>query len=147
MTTRIGIDLHLNDLNDPDDYLWLKSLIWPEHTERLNHFEIAARCVKEQTLELVEGNGVKLLNEISATIPQDSVICVFHTHVANQIPEEDKHELVNCLRKLGEKRDVIHLYNNMWDLNLHLDYYLKGVEHAETIAKTDGHGRWFQWLL
>ena len=29
---------------------------------------------------------------------------------------------------------------------LHLDYYLNGVERKETIAETDGHGRWFKWL-
>jgi hypothetical protein len=147
VTTRVGVDLHINDLNDPEDYLWLKSLIWPEHTERITNFEKAVRCLKEQSLELIEGDGVKLLTEIASKIPQESVICVFHTHVANQIPQDDKYELIDRLHKLGEVRDVFHLYNNMWDLHLHLDYYLGGEEHKETIAETDGHGRWFQWKL
>lgn len=28
---RIGIDLHVSDLSDEEEYLWLKALIWPEH--------------------------------------------------------------------------------------------------------------------
>jgi hypothetical protein len=146
ITKRIGIDLHVNDVTDPDDYLWLKSLIWADHTERISNFENAVRCVKEQSLELIEGDGVKLLTEIASEISQDSVVCIFHTHVANQIPKEDKYELIARIKKLGEVRDVFHLYNNMWDLNkLHLEYYLDGKQYKETIAETDGHGRWFKW--
>lgn len=35
----------------------------------------------------------------------------------------------------------------MWDRDLHLDYFMNGNEHNETIAETDGHGRWFRWKL
>jgi len=148
VTTRIGIDLHINNLNNIEDYLWLKALIWPEHTERTASFEKASNCVKKQSLKLIEGDGVKLLADIALKVPEDSVVCVFHTHVANQIPVEDKHELIERIKKLGEERDVFHLYNNMWDLGkIHLDYFLGGKEYKETLAETDGHGRWFKWNL
>jgi len=146
VTSRIGIDLHINDLYNPDDYLWLKSLIWPEHTQRISSFESASKCLKLQPLELIEGDGVKLLTEIALKIPQDSVICVFHTHVANQMPEESKYELLERIKIIGQERDIFHLYNNMWDLGLiHLEYYLGGKAYSETLAETDGHGRWFKW--
>jgi hypothetical protein len=148
VTTRIGIDLHINDLKDPEDYLWLKSLIWPEHAERNKNFENAARCLKDdQSVELIEGDGVSLLTKITSTIPQESTLCVFHTHVASQMSKEDKYKLIKQIQSLGEGRDVFHIYNNMWDLDLHLDYYLEGKEYKETIAETDGHGRWFQWKI
>jgi hypothetical protein len=147
VTSRIGIDLHINDLKDPKDYLWLKSLIWPEHAERNKNFENAARCLKDQSIELIEGDGVKLLYEIASTIPQWSTLCVFHTHVSNQMSQEDKYKLVEQIQRLGEGRNVFHIYNNMWDLNLHLDSYLEQNEYKETIAETDGHGRWFHWKM
>ncbi|TVX93480.1 DUF2332 domain-containing protein [Paenibacillus agilis] len=148
VTSRIGLDLHINDLNDPEDYLWLNALIWPEHLERRIHFAKAAQCAKEQTLQFIEGDGVKLLPEIALQIPKESVLCVFHTHVANQIPTEGKQELERCIKKLSEERDVFHLYNNMWDSGLlHLDYYVGGKEYKETLAETEGHARWFQWKL
>lgn len=144
---RIGLDLHINDLNNEEDYLWLRSLIWPEHKERLEMFDHAAACLKEQTVKLIEGDGVSLLSDIAEQIPEDSVICVFHTHVANQIPESVKHKLVEKVKEIGAKRDVFHLYNNMWDRDLHLDYFMNGKEYNETVGETDGHARWFSWRL
>ena len=147
VSTRIGIDLHINDLNDPEHYLWLKALIWPEHTDRITNFEKASQCYNKQLVSLIEGNGVKLLFDIATKTPQDSVICVFHTHVANQIPMEDKLELQEHIKSLGEQRDIFHLYNNMNDSGIiHLNYYLNRKEFNETLAETDAHGRCFKWI-
>lgn len=145
VTLRIGIDLHVNDVKNAEDYLWLKSLIWPEHSERRMNLDRAVSCLKSRPPEFVEGNGVKLLTDIISRIPQESIVCIFHTHVANQFSAEDKKELIARIQQLGEQRNVFHLYNNMWDSHLHLDFYLDGKEHKLTLAETDGHGRWFRW--
>jgi hypothetical protein len=147
VTARIGIDLHVNDLENAEDYLWLRSLIWPEHKERITNFDKAALYFKKQAIQLIEGNGVELLADTAAMIPEEAVLCVFHTHVANQMSHADKMALIETIQKLGKERDVFHLYNNMSDVNLHLDYYLDGKEYKETIAEADGHGRWFHWML
>ncbi|MBE7121347.1 DUF2332 domain-containing protein [Bacillus cereus] len=144
---RIGLDLHVNDLNDEEDYLWLRALIWPEHKERLELFDQAATLVKEKPVRLIEGDGVALLPAIANQIREDAVICIFHTHVANQIPDNIKHELERQIKEIGAKRDVFHLYNNMWDRDLHIDYYIHGNEYCETVGETEGHGRWFSWKL
>jgi hypothetical protein len=144
---RIGIDLHINDLNNHEDELWLNALIWPEHKERRELFEKAASCVKNQPLQLMEGDGVLLLPDMEKQIPHDSVLCIFHTHVANQIPEERKKQLIENIRTIGQTREVFHLYNNMWDRKLHLDYFINKKEYKTTVGETDGHGRWFTWEL
>jgi hypothetical protein len=147
VATRIGIDLHVNNLTNPEDYLWLKSLIWPEHKERIELFEKAASFLKKHRIHLIEGDGVALLPEIVKNIPEDTAICIFHTHVANQIPKEAKLRLQEQVKAIGQTRDVFHLYNNMWDTKLHLDYFMNGKEYNEIIAETDGHARWFHWML
>ncbi|WP_090996969.1 DUF2332 domain-containing protein [Bacillus sp. 491mf] len=147
VASKVGLDLHISDLNNFEDYLWLKALIWPEHEERLALFEKAATCLIENPVKLIEGDGVALLSEVAENLPEDTAICIFHTHVANQIPEDSKYELLDKIKMIGRKRDVFHLYNNMWDRKLHLDYYLDGVEYHQTIGETDGHGRWFEWNL
>lgn len=147
VTTRIGLDLHTIDLQDEEEELWLKSLIWPEHKERLFLFEKAVHYCKEDSLNLITGDGVSLLPQYAETIPDDSVICIFHTHVANQMPLEGKQLLLQTVDAIGAQRDVFHLYNNIQDRFLHLDYYLAGKKSENTIAETDGHGRWFQWLV
>ncbi|CAM3726843.1 DUF2332 domain-containing protein [Mesobacillus thioparans] len=145
--TRIGIDLHINDVKNMEDYLWLKALIWPEHHERRELFEKAANFVATQSMRLIEGDGVELLSSIAAEIPEDQVICVFHTHVANQMPDTTKKKLLNQIKEIGERRDNFHIYNNIYDQRLHLDYYLDGKESLNTIGETDGHGRWFRLNL
>ncbi len=147
IASKIGLDLNIVNLSDEDEYLWLKSLIWPEHQQRLQLFDAAVECFNENPVELVEGDGVRLLPDIVKTLPLDTAICIFHTHVANQIPTHTKYELLEAIEAIGKKRDVFHIYNNMWDRQLHLDYYMNGVEHQNTIGHTDGHGRWFEWNL
>lgn len=147
VASRKGLDLHVNDLNDPEDYLWLNSLIWPNHHERRKLFEGASKHVTKNHLDLIEGDGVALLPKIVKEIPQDVVICVFHTHVANQLPHHVKLRLLDEIKTIGEKRDIFHLYNNIQDRNLHLDYWIDGKETRCTLGQTDGHGRWFSWDL
>jgi hypothetical protein len=147
VATRIGVDLHINDVRNTEDYLWLKALIWPEHDERRELFEKAASYVSNQTLSLIQGDGVELLNSLVADIPTDQTICIFHTHVANQMPVKIKEKLLEQIKEIGYRRGVFHIYNNIYDANLHLDYYLDGKESLNTIGETEGHGRWFSLVL
>ncbi|WP_067730822.1 DUF2332 domain-containing protein [Oceanobacillus damuensis] len=144
---RIGIDLDICDLRNKEDYLWLRALIWPEHRDRVTNFEQAVKEYKKNPPKLMEGDGVKLLPSLAEQIPEKSALCIFHTHVANQMTKEVKEELLEEINKIGRNRNVFHIYNNIWDGKLHLDYYMDGTFHENTIGETDGHGRWFEWNL
>ena len=144
VATRIGVDLNINDVRNTEDYLWLKALIWPEHAERRELFEKAASYVSNQTLSLIEGDGVEVLRSPVSEVPEEQVICVFHTHVANQMPVQTKEKLLGQIKEIGKRRAIFHIYNNIYDVKLHLDYYLDGNESLNTIGETDGHGRWFK---
>lgn len=103
-----------------------------------------------RNFSIKECKGSSVLYEylsIVEQISEDAVICIFHTHVANQIPEQVKHKLEKQIQEIGAKRDVFHLYNNMWDRDLHIDYYISGNKYRETIGETEGHGRWFSWKI
>lgn len=144
---RIGTDLHINHVSDKNDYLWLMALIWPEHHERRRMFRNVAHMVKKSKLELIQGNGIALISKISERIKADSTICIFHTHVANQFSHEDKLRLLEKIQSISERRDVFHLYNNMFDGELHLDSIINGKKQMRTIGNTEGHGKWFEWRL
>jgi hypothetical protein len=145
VATRIGVDLHINDVRNTEDYLWLKALIWPEHGERRELFEKAASYVSNQTtLSLIEGDGVEMLRFLEAEIPEEQVICIFHTHVANQMPVQTKEKLLEQVKEIGKRRAIYHIYNNIYDAKLHFDYYLDRKESLNTIGETEGHGRWFK---
>jgi hypothetical protein len=147
VASKIGLDLHVSNLGNPEDKLWLQSLIWPEHKERFELFENAANHFNENPPKLLEGDGVALLTNVAKQMPKDTALCIFHTHVANQIPKELKIKLLEQVKQIGDTREVFHLYNNMWDRKLHLDFFINGTEYNLTIGDTDGHGRWFNWEL
>ncbi len=88
-----------------------------------------------------------MLSSLATEIPKEQMICVFHTHVANQMPDASKEKLLETVKTIGEQRGIFHIYNNMFDAKLHMDYYLDGVKSQNTIGETDGHARWFSLNL
>lgn len=98
-------------------------------------------------MELIQGDGVRLLKPRVDSIDRDTIVCIFHTHVANQMSLETKYELLHQVDLIGENRDVCHIYNNVQDKLLHLDFIIDGRKSEFVLAETDGHGRWFNWLL
>ncbi|MGQ0418401.1 DUF2332 family protein [Bacillus sp. HC-TM] len=60
---------------------------------------------------------------------------------------DELNELASKIVQAAAERDVFHLYNNMWDRDLHIDYYINGNEYRETVGETEGHGRWFSWKI
>ncbi|MBK3494231.1 DUF2332 domain-containing protein [Viridibacillus sp. YIM B01967] len=145
VSNRIGIDLHTNDLNNVEDVKWLQALIWPEHTERRTLFNAATEVVQDLEIELIDGNAVELLEEIVQKISPNSIICVFHTHVGNQIPHVQKELLVKTLHTISQGREIYHVYNNLFDTNLHRDYFFKNTFDEQVFERPDGHARWFTW--
>lgn len=142
---RIGLDLNIVDLNEADQIEWLKSLVWPEHHERRDLLEKATRSFRGDELDLRVGDGFAMLDEIEREIPDTSVLCIYHTHVANQISQEAKNRLLKFVDDVGARRNIAHIYNNIHP-TLHLTLHRDGEKIDRPIAKVDGHARWIEWL-
>lgn len=147
VSNRIGLDLHINDVTNDEDYSWLMALIWPEHHKRRELFKGAAEMVAKTDLELIEGDGIQMIPEIASHIPHSSILCIFHTHVANQFSEKQKQQLLTNVQKIGNHRNIYHLYNNMWDGDLHIDAMINGKFKQNVVGKINNHGSWFTWKL
>ncbi|MFI4849089.1 MAG: DUF2332 domain-containing protein [Gimesia chilikensis] len=146
VTHRIGVDLHPIDVSIPAEVDWLRALIWPEQHERRQLLEAAIRQQQGIKLDLRTGDGFADICSIAAEIPTDSLLCIFHTHVANQISLEQGNAFLETIRELARQRDLLHLYNNLPDAHLRLQVFHKGILTRQTLANTDGHGRWLEWL-
>ncbi|MGE8035596.1 DUF2332 domain-containing protein [Lysinibacillus sp. NPDC093692] len=143
---RVGIDLNPIDIHNEEELQWLQALIWPEHQERrllLNH---ALPILKELDLQLIKGDAIKLIKDISREIKEEAMLVVYHTHVANQIPMELRLELMKQLKEISIERPLYHCYNNLFDMQLHQDFIEQGeIESIRTMERPDGHARWFKW--
>ncbi|MGJ8635101.1 MAG: DUF2332 domain-containing protein [Luteolibacter sp.] len=156
---RIGLDLNIVDTRDSDEAAWLRALVWPEHRERRAILDASMQHRSGVELDLREGNGFSMITDLVSEIPERSVVCIYHTHVANQISPETQEMFLSELAELGRDRDLIHIFNNIHpnlysptdslDLsafNLYLSIYKNGGAKGVPLATTDGHAKWFDWL-
>ena len=143
---RIGIDLNVVNLQNPDEYRWMQALIWPEHQERRQQFMEAKEINESVEKVMLEGDAIQLLSKAIQLINKNHQIVIFHTHVANQLPKEVKESLIDVLKKESTIRPLYHIYNNLYDMDLHQDYISHGeVQSVRILPKPDGHARWFYW--
>jgi len=143
---RVGIDLNPIDIHNEEELRWLQALIWPEHEERRLLLNQALPILKGLDLQLVKGDAIKLIKDISRDINQDAMLVVYHTHVANQIPMELRLKLIEQLKATSMERPLYHCYNNLFDMQLHQDFIDQGeIEAIRNMERPDGHARWFRW--
>ncbi len=57
---KIGVDLHIIDICDDDEALWLQALIWPEHRERAQLLRHATTITQQHPPQLLSGDGIRL---------------------------------------------------------------------------------------
>ena len=145
---RFGIDINVIDLRDEDQYAWLQSLIWPEETDRKELLARAKAVHEKCEKQLLTGDFRVLLPHIFEDFAiNDSQVVIFHTHVANQFPRDLKDDLLRLLDDLSGRQSIYHVYNNMFDGHLHVDFIKDGVTfEKKVLLNTDSHGRHFTWV-
>ncbi|MFJ7666208.1 DUF2332 domain-containing protein [Lysinibacillus sp. NPDC097195] len=147
VSQRIGIDLNPLDVTNANDVAWLQALIWPEHHERRTQLKKAIPIVKQLNVQHIQGDAIERLTAISSQIEEESMLVVFHTHVANQIPLHLRYQLIERLTEISLQRPLYHCYNNLFDGQLHQDFVQNGeITSVRTIDQPDGHARWFKWV-
>ncbi len=146
VSERIGVDLNVIDTSLPAEADWLRALIWPEHHWRRCLMDAAIKRRSEFDLDLRNGNGFAQVEEIATEVPLDSLLFIYHTHVANQISQAERESFLKTLNQLGQQRDLVHIFNNLHDAMLRLQIYRDGQQSEIPLANTDGHGDWIEWL-
>lgn len=142
---RVGIDLNILDLKNDEDYLWMKALIWPDHYERIDMLEAVKKIAEKEEITFIEDDALKVLMKAVDRVEKEDVLFIFHTHVANQMTQEQKDSLVQIVELIGERRVVYHVHNNIYDDKLRMEEYICGTKKSYFIGSTEGHGKWFEW--
>jgi hypothetical protein len=150
IASRVGIDLYPVDVADPEQARWLRALIWAEHSHRARQYETAIEIVRDNPPQLIAGDILDLLPEALAYAAPDAAVCVYHSYVLNQFPEEAREELHNLLLNYSYER-VIHRASIEWidggDVpRLRYTWYANGEAGDTLLANCDQHGAWIEWL-
>jgi hypothetical protein len=78
---RAGLDLNPLDVSDPEQAAWLRTLVWPEQTDRLARLSAAMQIVAANKPRLVAGDLRHDLAILAADAPKGATLVIFHTAV------------------------------------------------------------------
>ncbi len=146
---KVGVDLHVVDVGDPQAVQWLRALVWPEARERARALGNAVEIARAHLPELRSGDGLEVLPAILETVPDDLPVCVFHTHTVNQFSAEARDRLSALLADHGRGRELYRV-SAEWLGTVHpqleLTAWRGGRAEQRLLAHCDPHGRWLEWL-
>jgi hypothetical protein len=98
---------------------------------------------------LVTGDALSLLSPILATVPEETVLCVFHSFTVNQFSPESRTLLTSLLA--DHARRPLYRVSLEWDeqenTQLKLTVFENGLVSEQLLALCDSHGRWLKWLV
>ena len=148
VASAVGVDLLPIDAADPEEALWLRALVWPEHRERAEALRAALSLARIHPPRVLAGDGVERVPPLLAELGDDVVPVVFHTHALYQFPE-DRARLVETLQGLARGRDLYHVAAEgagTGGVPVELTAWEGGRASTVLLARCHGHGRWIEWL-
>ncbi|HTW33385.1 MAG TPA: DUF2332 domain-containing protein [Rhizomicrobium sp.] len=150
VASRVGLERNPVDLGDRDSRDWLRALVWPDHRARLERLDRALEIYAHGKPDIRAGDALELLPEALAEAPANETVCVYHTVVTYQFPQEAREALDNMLIAAGVRRPVWRLSLEFAGENYHplrLTRYADGVKATEELALCDPHVAWIEWLV
>lgn len=155
---RGGLDLNPLDVTDRDTLAWLRVLVWPEHTDRLERLDAAVAGVGGLPREVVAGDAATDLGALMARARReasDARLVVYHTAVAAYFDDELRDAWPDLVRGLCAEHDATWLSNEGPEVLPDLaatagesppsGRFCLAVD-GQARAWTHGHGRSMRWL-
>lgn len=144
--SRVGLDLNPIDPKDPEDRLWLESLIWPEQHQRRERLAAALELVAEVPIRFVAGDARDTLPDVLALLPNNDPVVVVNSFSMNQFGEEGRESIEQIVSSARANRP---LFRVSWELftspnewaNLRVD---DGSGWRE-VGQGDPHGAWVEF--
>jgi hypothetical protein len=149
---RAGMDLRPVDLNDADELLWQRALMWPERADRQQRLAAAAPLLRQAGVRIRAGDAVELLPVMLGEAPADAGLLVVASYTLYQFPDEARTRVLDVLRVYGERRKLalVTMDMNMKELSdlgsIELVRFEGGGGETRTLAQGHPHGAWIEWL-
>lgn len=146
---RIGIDINPLDVNNEDDILWLRALIWPDQAEREMRLVQALEIAKETSFTMVRGDATKISREILEGSRKEDIYVFFSSFAFNQLSQDNKKNFFDLLKEYGRIRNIFLLTMGFSDQeHVELKYFNfrngKVLEHI--LAICDPYGKWIDFV-
>ncbi len=144
VTFRAGVDEFPIDVSDPDEVLWLRSMVWPERRDHADLLATACEVPQGDSPEVVEGDPVAMLSNLLMLIPENSAICIYHTDLSHRYPASTMEQIEDLVTEYGAENNIHWLHDE--DGRVELSAFESGVKTTRHQADCDSHGRWMEWV-
>jgi hypothetical protein len=148
IASRVGLERNPVDLTDPDQRDWLRALVWPDTHGRFERLEAALKAFASECPEMRAGSALDLLPDTLRAIPENQLVCIYHSFVFYQFSREMKEALDAILTLAGLRRPVwrIAIEGNVSGTHtIEMTRYHDGARDHYTLALCHPHGRWLDW--
>ncbi|MEQ1754848.1 MAG: DUF2332 domain-containing protein [Micropepsaceae bacterium] len=147
VASKVGLELNPVNLQNPEDRLWLKALIFPELTHRIRRLEGAIRTGLAHPPNIKFGNALELLEPTVRALPAQGIPVVYHSFVTYQFSGAMREQLHNALLTLSETRPLYRV-SIEWAASKHpltVSRYDNGRCNQVVLADCNPHGAWLEW--
>lgn len=148
---RVGLDLSPLDVTADTDVAWLRTLIWPEQTDRLARLDEAVAIARADPPRLVSGDLRTDLEPLVDEAPVDTTVVVFHSAVLAYVDAAGRAAFVAMMHRLIDERGVVWITNEGpgvlpgTDIDVGSDHFVI-TRDGVPIARSGQHGRSLHWL-
>jgi hypothetical protein len=164
VVARLGIDAHPLDIRDADQVLWLRSLVWPEHRDRVELLESAVAVAQRDPPPLERGTLPEAVTETAASITPDRPLVVFHSATLAYLTPEERDRFGALLAEVARNRALAWValegpgaspasverarHAEVWANFglLSLTRFDQGRRVDRLLGRVEMHGRWLEWL-
>lgn len=149
VASRLGLELNPIDINDKEEVLWLRALIFPDDSERFTLFDGAVELARQHPFRVLPGDAKELLPTLFPDENDDYAVCFLFSFSVNQMFQGGREELSDILMNMSEKRPVYEVSIGHFGAeypNLVLAEYSNHVYREHILATCHLHGRWLEWL-
>ncbi|HEU5006780.1 MAG TPA: DUF2332 domain-containing protein [Jatrophihabitantaceae bacterium] len=148
---RAGLDLNPLDVCSDDDVRWLRSLIWPEQTDRFAVLDAAVTIARTDPAPIVRGDLLTDLASVARNAPVEATLVIYHSAVLGYLAEEQRAQFVETVRSIAASRPTVWVSNEgpgvVVDMQVPdgpVPFVL--ARDGEALATASPHGDWINWL-
>ena len=104
--SRTGGDLNPLDPADEAQARWLRSLIWPDESERFTRLSNALALAASLPIDIIRGDAVDIVCTLIESVPDGEHAVVLTTWVLTYLPEPRRAAFVEELKRAASRRPV-----------------------------------------
>lgn len=147
---RTGIDLRPLNPATLSDQKWLRALVWPDHTNRMQRLDAALALAAQHPVTIREGPAELLLPDVVRSVPPDTTAVVYHSAVLAHMTVADRQQFTKTLQHCSRHRPLLWIQaepqHDEDARRLRLTVCTGGEQRAiYPLGRYHPHGEWLSW--